>query len=137
MNLGYCVVFYAHEQGTPGSVVVVTSSDLDHAQNLVENISGYSRDHDRYEQEIFDLTRMYHLNALGELEDKALRNLYQYSPESVWAIKDASPVSFTVQAFEPLSTRQWINRRWDEVVDNLNDILRQVAQTYKEKRGRR
>lgn len=137
MNLGYCVVFHIHEQGLPARIVVVTSLELEHAQSIVEDISGYPREHKRYQQEVFDLTSMYHRLELGELDDKELRNLQQYSPESVWAIKHDDQVDFTVQAFSPLGTRHWINRRWDEVVDNLNDILRQAAQAYKEKRGRK
>lgn len=82
MNLGYCVVHYMHEQGMQGQVVVVTHTDLWEAQSLVETLSGYPRDHERYKQEVFNLTKMYHEEALGLLDDKYKRSLKQYSPEA-------------------------------------------------------
>lgn len=125
MDLGYCVVFDHMEQGWEGLTVVVTSTDLDEAVSLVETISGYPRDHQRYAQEVFDLTRLYHQQALGEVGELDLMKLSGYSPESINAIKKVSLVDYTVQAYTPLGARCWINRKWDFVTDALYTNLRE------------
>lgn len=125
MDLGYCVVFDHMEQGWEGLTVVVTSDDLESAVTLVETISGYPRDHQRYTQEVFDLTRLYHQQALGEVGELDLMKLSQYSPESINAINKVSPVDYSVQAYTPLGARCWINRKWGFVTDALYTNLRE------------
>lgn len=134
MDLGYCVVHHVHEQGSPGRVCVVTSRNLEAAQGLIETLSGYYRDHARYKQEIFDLTKLYHQKAL-DMPTPQLEDLKQYSPEAWYSIKDANPVDYTVQVFSPLGTRHWINRKWDTMVDHLNAELERGAAEYKKKRA--
>lgn len=128
MNLGYCVVFDYMEQGWRGLTVVVCSQDLERAKELVENISDYPRDHERYSQEVFNLTEMYHKNALGMVPDEDLKYLKKYSPEAVEAILSGSAVDFSVQAHHPLGMRTWINRKWDMVTEYVTSHLRTQAQ---------
>lgn len=125
MSLGYCVIFDHGEQGWDGLTVVVTSADLERAVKLVETISSYPATHERYTQEVFDLTRLYHQQALGEVSELDLMKLNQYSPESIQAINSASPVDYSVQAYRPLGTRTWINRKWGFVTDALFAHLRE------------
>lgn len=134
MNLGYCVVFDYMEQGWDGLTVIVTGESLERCVSLVENISNYPRDHQRYTQQVFDLTRMYHRKALDELDPKLLSSLQSYSPESIRAINDNYPVAFTVQAHTPLGTRTWINRKWDQITDKLTEILRDASKARSERR---
>lgn len=126
MNLGYCVVFNHGEQGYDMPVVVVTSASLERAISLVENISGYPRDHERYDFDIFDLTKLYHQKALGEGQ-KLLKTLKDFSPEAVHAIETVAPVKLSVQAFPMLEDRDWINRKYDVVVKHLYDHLRKLT----------
>lgn len=123
MSLGYCVVFDHREQGWEGLTVVVTSTDLERAIKLVETISGYPKDHERYTQEVFDLTRLYHQRALGVVSELAMINLSQYSPEAVEAVDSNSQVDFSVQAYRPLGTRTWINRKWLLVKETIKTAL--------------
>lgn len=134
MELGYCVVHDFMEQGMPGRVCVVTSMNLGAAQALVEQLSGYYRDHERYTQEIFDLTKLYHQKALC-MPTPQLDDLKQYSPEAWYCVQDGKPVQYTVQVFSPHGTRHWINRKWDTMVDYLNSELEKGAAEYKRKRA--
>lgn len=135
MNLGYCVVHYVHEQGSPGRVCVVTSRNLEAAQGLIETLSGYYRDHARYKQDIYDLTDMYHRNAIGLLDSKRLESLKQYSPEAYNCIVSMEQVDYTVQVFEPLGMRHWINRRFDGVSNFVREENHKAAEDYKRKRA--
>lgn len=127
MNLGYCVVFDHGEQGWDGLTVVVTSTDLARAIRLVEAISSYPATHERYTQEVFDLTRLYHQQALGEVSQLDLMKLNQYSPEAIQAINSASPVDYSVQAYRPLGTRSWVNRKWGLVQSSIKKDLEESS----------
>lgn len=127
MELGYCVVFDHHEQGWDGLTVTVTSITLERAVSLVETISGYPATHERYTQEVFDLTRLYHQKALGEASEAELLELERYSPESIEAINSSSSVDFSVQAYRPLGTRTWINRKWDFITSRLAEHLHELS----------
>lgn len=134
MDLGYCVVYEFMEQGLPDRICVVTSRNLEAAQSLVERLSGYYRDHERYQQKVFDLTKLYHQKAL-DMPTPQLDDLKQFSPEAWYSVKDASPVDYTVQVFSHYGTRHWINRKWDTMVDYLNSELEKGAAEYKRKRS--
>lgn len=124
MNLGYCVVFSYLEQGSIGLTVVVTSDSLPHAIDITEKVSGYPRDHERYTQKIYDLTNMYHRKALGELDPKQFQELKGHSPEACEAIEKVKLVKYSVQAYEPLGIRCWINRLWSTVTDAVTSTLK-------------
>lgn len=134
MNLGHCAVFYEHEQGSPGRVIVATSIYMSKVTNTLEYLSGFPADHERYGFDYYDLTAMYHMNALGQLDPKRLQELRQYSPEAVRAILSASPVETTVQQFEPLGIRHWINRRFDSVEEHVRSENVKAAEAYQAKR---
>lgn len=134
MNLGHCVVSHIHEQGFEGRVVVVTSAYMSVCTNTVEYLSGYPADHERYGFEYYDLTALYHHNALGQLDSKELQKLRQYSPEAVESIITGSPVANTVQQFEPLGVRHWINRRFDSVKEHVRSENAKAAEAYQAKR---
>lgn len=135
MNLGYCVVFDHSEQGWDGLTVVVTSADLDRAVSVVEAISSYPATHERYVQEVFDLTRLYHQKALGEVSEIEMMTLKQYSPESIEAINTASKVEYSVQAYRPDGIRAWVNRKWDLVESTITQDLkeRSIARSNRKK----
>lgn len=134
MHLGHCAVFYEHEQGSPGRVIVATSIYMSRVTNTLEYLSGYPADHERYGFEYYDLTALYHHNALGQLDPKELRKLRQYSPEAVESILTGSPVANTVQQFEPLGVRHWINRRFDSVKEHVRSENEKAAEDYRTKR---
>lgn len=127
MNLGYCVVFDHGEQGWDGLTVVVCNGTLEKAQSLVETISGYPINHERYTQEVFNLTEMYHKYQLGQITDKEINHLSGYSPEAAYAVLHVDPVDYSVQAFRPLGTRHWINRKWEFVTEALTAHLKENA----------
>lgn len=126
MNLGYCVVFNHAEQGFHMPVVVVTSPRLERAVELVENISGYARNHERYDFQVFDLTKLYHQKALGDCEE-AFKTLKNFSPEAAHAVETVTPVDLSVQTFPMRGKRDWINRKYDLVVIHLFAHLRGLS----------
>ena len=135
MNLGYCVIFSHGEQGMPMLDVVATGDELERSLSIVESISGYPRDHDRYTFDVFDLTKLYHMSELGMDEARTLIDkLSNFSPESVAAISLAEPVEFTVQAYRPFGLRAWINRSWEVVTKFLGDHLKDSATKAREYR---
>lgn len=136
MNLGYCVVFDHGEQGWSGLVAVVCHENLSKAKSLVETISGYPMEHERYTQEVFNLTEMYHKHQLGQITDKDVASLNEYSPEAVYSILNAHPVDYSVQAFRPLGTRHWINRKWEVVSAFLTAHLQENALKRKSRNER-
>lgn len=134
-NLGYCVVFSHMEQGWDGLTVVVTHSNLAEASKLVEVLSGYHATHERYTQQVFNLTEMYHKLALEIDEVKSeFSDLADYSPESLIAINKCLPVDYTAQVYPPLGMRMWINRKWDLVQQAVSEDLKKKSidrSTYK------
>lgn len=134
MSLGYCVVHFMLEQGLPGRICVVTGQNLEDAQSLVERLSGYHRDHDRYTQEIFDLTKLYHQKAL-DMPTPQLNELREYSPEAWESVNKNSPVNYTVQVFSPYGYRHWANRRWDGVCNFIDEESAKGAAEYAKRRA--
>lgn len=123
-NLGYCVVFSHMEQGSDGLTVVVTHSKLAEASKLVEVLSGHHAADERYTQQVFNLTEMYHKLALEiDSVSSEFRDLADYSPESLVAINKCVPVDYTAQVYPPLGMRMWVNRKWDLVQQTVSDDL--------------